>query len=205
MRKGTALRVGAALFGIITAAVLGVAGPGYAVEIFQATLSGANEVPPNGSAGTGSATVTFNANMLSVNEIFSGLTAPATASHIHCCASAGVNVGVAVPFPSFPAATTGTYTMAFDLTVAATYNTAFLSANGGTAAGAETALVAGLESDQAYVNIHDSTFPGGEIRGQLATVPEPASVALFGLGGLGLAWTRRINQRRKSRAKRCAG
>ena len=31
---------------------------------------------------------------------------------------------------------------------------------------------------QAYANIHDATYPGGEIEGQLATVPEPGTAAL---------------------------
>jgi hypothetical protein len=43
-----------------------------------------------------------------------------------------------------------------------------------------------------YMNVHDGTFPGGEIRGVLTVVPEPSSLALLGLsaGGL-LFWMRR--------------
>jgi len=41
-----------------------------------------------------------------------------------------------------------------------------MSGHGGTAAGAEAALVGGLAAGQAYFNIHTSPFPGGEIRGQ---------------------------------------
>jgi hypothetical protein len=39
----------------------------------------------------------------------------------------------------------------------------------------------------AYVNIHNSTFPGGEIRGFLApaATPEPATLTLLGAGLLG--------------------
>ena len=121
-------------------------------------------------------------DMLTVNEIFSGLTTPASAAHIHCCGPAGVNEPVAVPFTLFPNSTSGTYGSVFDLALASTDNSIFLTANGGTAASAESALIAGLSSLQAYANIHDSTFPGGEIRGQLQPVPEPTSVGLFLVG-----------------------
>jgi len=44
-------------------------------------------------------------------------------------------------------------------------------------------LAAGLASGSAYFNIHTSIAPGGEIRGFLtAAVPEPATLALLGLG-----------------------
>jgi len=155
---------------------------------FTATLSGANEVTPTGSSATGSATVVLTGNLLTVNETFSGLTTPATADLIHCCASLGVNGPAAVFLTSFPSTISGTYNMAFDLTLTGTYNPSFLSANGGTAAGAENALVAGLNAGQAYVNIHDSTFPGGEIRGQFQLVtPEPGTVLLLGTGLVGAA------------------
>ena len=93
-------------------------------------------------------------------------------------------VATAVPtFPGFPlGVTTGTYLQTFDLTLASTYNPAFITAHGGTVAGAQAAFIAGLLSGQAYLNIHTSQFPGGEIRGQLQAVPEPATLLLMGTG-----------------------
>jgi hypothetical protein len=115
-------------------------------------------------------------------ETFSGLTAPASAAHIHCCGPIGVNEPVAVPFTGFPSATGGTYNQTFDLSLLSTYNAAFVTANGGTLASAEAAFLAGINSGQTYANIHNSVFPGGEIRGQLAAVPEPTTAGLLLLG-----------------------
>src|SRR5215468_10157733 len=91
--------------------------------LLTTTLLGSNETPPNASTATGSALVTLesNNNTLDVSESFAGLIGgPASAAHIHCCASPGVAAMVAVPFPGFPAATSGTYVNSFDLSVAGT-------------------------------------------------------------------------------------
>jgi hypothetical protein len=71
--------------------------------------------------------------------------------------------------------------MSFDLTQLATYSGPFVTANGGTAASAEAALLSGLNTGQAYVNIHDANFLNGEIRGQLMATPEPSTWLIAGL------------------------
>jgi hypothetical protein len=148
-------------------------------------------VPPTGSPGIGSALVTVDTvtNLMTVNVSFAGLVSPTIASHIHCCTLPGANAMVATTVPTFPGfplgVTTGTYLMTFDLTLASTYNPAFITAHGGTVASAQAAFIVGLASGQTYLNIHTSQFPGGEIRGQLQAVPEPATLLLLSTGVIG--------------------
>jgi len=86
-------------------------------------------------------------------------------------------------FTGFPiGVTSGSYSNTLDLTLASSYNPSYVTANGGTTAGAETALLAAIAADEAYLNIHTSAFPGGEIRGFLTQVPEPDTYALVSAG-----------------------
>lgn len=188
---------------LVLIAALTALSPGLAQAVpilYTATLSGPAEDPPNASPGTGNALVAYDpvAHTLFVDVDFTDLTAPTTTSHIHCCTTvpgAGTaGVATATPtFPGFPAGVTaGAYSQTFDLTLASSFNPAFVNFNGGTLALAENALAAGLASGQAYFNIHTSAYPAGEIRGFLvASVPEPTTLALLGLGFGGLLATRR--------------
>ena len=178
----------------------------YASLTFIAELSGPKEAPPNASLGSGAATVIFDevAHTMRVVVTFQDLLGTTTMSHIHCCTDvAGVaTAGVATTTPTFTdfplGVNSGNYDHTFDMTQASSYNAPFITNNGGTTASAEAALLAGVEAGKAYLNVHSSTFGGGEIRGFLAPlpVPEPGTYALFGVGLVTLAFAAR-NRRKQ--------
>jgi hypothetical protein len=118
---------------------------GSSTETFEARLTGAQEVPPVNSPGTGAAEVQLNksTNTLTWKVTYSGLTGPAVAGHIHGPAAAGANAGVVVPFTNITAQpVTGQATIT-------------------------PAEAADLAAGKWYANIHTAANPGGEIRGQL--------------------------------------
>ncbi|HEY2158890.1 MAG TPA: CHRD domain-containing protein [Isosphaeraceae bacterium] len=128
-------------------------------------------------------------------------------SHIHAATTtlaAGTAI-VATQTPSFTGfplgVTSGTYDHTFDTALDSFYNPAFETANGGTAAGAEAALAATLAAGTAYLNIHTTVVPGGEIRGCFSArpVPEPSSLALCGLGIVAAAGYARRRRRVQAR------
>ncbi len=142
---------------------------------YQAILSGAAESPPNSSTAVGTARVTFDASAQTMRVVsnFSGLTGTVTVVHIHCCTSTALTgtAGVATVSPTFPGfptgVTSGSYDNTFDMTLASSYNSGFLTSSGGTTAAALTALQAGIAAGKSYFNLHTTTFGGGEIRGFL--------------------------------------
>jgi hypothetical protein len=169
-------------FAAIAVAVAFSAGIASAQITLQAFLYGSNEVPANASTATGFGTVILNAaqTQITVDESWTGLVGGnATVSHIHT-GPAGVIGPVTFPFSGVPSATSGSIPeQTFSITAA---------------------QVATLLSGGMYMNVHDGTFGGGEIRGQLTVVPEPSTLALLGLSGIGglLFWMRRRTNRVKA-------
>jgi len=169
------------------------------ITVYGGNLTGTQEVPPNASPGTGNTLITVDDVLatMRVQVTFADLLGTTTASHIHCCGPAGMNVGVATELPlftGFPVGVHGgTYDHTFDMTLAASYNPAFVTAQGGIP-NAFAALINGMTNSTAYLNVHTNQFPGGEIRAQLRPiVPEPSTWAmmLLGFGAIGLAIRRR--------------
>ena len=191
---------------VVSASVLLGASPAHAATIhFTTTL--APEVM--GSTGSGEALVTFDtdAHTLVVSFDFADLTGTTTVAHIHCCVDPPGTVGVATypgTFPVFPSGlTSGSYTSPspIDLLLASSYTATFLTTfGGGTTEGAEAAMLAGLLDGRAYLNIHTTFAGGGEIRGFLTAVPEPATLLLLG-SGLGALLLRGRRQRGSGRLR----
>jgi len=126
---------------------------------FTATLNGANERPTgNSSTASGVATVTIvSENSLTFTVTVANLT-NITAGHIHVGSAAvagAVIVGLAPA--TLP---TGTFTGTFN---SGTITTATMA----TAPVTMASLLALIRNGDAYVNVHTTAFPGGEIRGQL--------------------------------------
>ncbi len=146
MTRHTVLRTALAA-SFITVALAGCGGmmSSPKTDMYEATLSGAQEVPARDSAGTGRAEVRYDpaTNVISWTVTYAGLSGPATAAHIHGPGEAGKNAGVVVPFGNAVASPiTGQVTIT-------------------------PAQYADLAAGLYYVNVHSAKFPGGEIRGQL--------------------------------------
>jgi len=160
----------------IAIAVAFSAGIASAQTTWHAILTGSQEVPANASTATGVGTVILNAaqTQITVDESWIGLIGgPATISHIHGPAGVGTNASVLFPFSGVPSATSGSIPeQTFSIT---------------------PTQVGYLQNGLLYFNVHDNTFQGGEIRGQIVPVPEPSTLALWGVSGAGglLVWLRR--------------
>lgn len=136
----------AASFITLALAGCGQMRPSQKIQIFEASLSPSQEVPPAASTATGAAEVQFNENtsMLTWKVTYNGLTGPATGGHVHGPAPVGSNAPVVVPFSG-------------------NLNAQPISGERAITPAQFSDLAAGLY----YVNIHSARFPGGEIRGQL--------------------------------------
>jgi hypothetical protein len=168
------------LMGVILSAM--TVGPAMAsshTEHFQADFSGFNEVgalnAQSGailSAGRASLELRLDRVNQSLSFVltYSDLSAPVTQSHIHFgkkhmaggvmvffCSNLATAPSGTQPCPSSGGTVTGTLSAANVLAIAGQ----------NVPAGDFQALVDALESDTAYANIHTTSFPAGEIRGEV--------------------------------------
>jgi hypothetical protein len=115
---------------------------------FSVPLSGAAQVPPVSTSGTGTADLTYDptTRMLTWSVTFSGLSSPVTMAHFHGPAPAGKNSGVQIWISTKGTAPTSPITGSATLT---------------------PAQATMLMDDEMYINVHSQDHPAGEIRGQV--------------------------------------
>ena len=159
---------------LVTAVAVASSTAAQAQTSFISFLNGAQEAPtPVSTPAFGNGTVLLNAerNQITINLTFQGLLAPMTVAHIHTGAF-GVGGPVLLDILSLITISEGRRAGSIvngRLDVTAAQAAVLLAGNG-------------------YFNVHTSTSPGGEIRGQINVVPDPSTYLLMatGLGGLAL-------------------
>jgi len=117
------------------------------------TLSGAQETPAITSTGTASAKLIFDPSLKTINYnitwTLGSATATTTGMHFHGAEDGSdlKNSGVVIPLTGFSTSNTGTIS--------------------GTTIALTDVQVAQLLAGKWYLNIHSSTVPGGELRGNI--------------------------------------
>jgi hypothetical protein len=112
----------------------------------KADLRGSNEVPPNSSAGSGTAQATLDSvtKVLTWTIAYKDLSGPVVGAHFHGPSEPGKNAGIVVPFKT--------------VEKSPIQGSATLS----------DAQIADLLAGKWYANIHTAANPGGELRGNMA-------------------------------------
>ncbi|XAH21834.1 CHRD domain-containing protein [Xylophilus sp. GW821-FHT01B05] len=135
----------AAVAALAGCSVLQPPDPNAHLATFTTRLAGTNEVPPNGSTGTGTVDAVLDKNTLLLRwkMSYSNLSGPPTMAHFHGPAAIGANAG---PVITFRVPITAAYDGRATLT---------------------PAQAADLLAGKWYANVHTANFPGGELRGQM--------------------------------------
>lgn len=147
--------------GVCSLAIVAACGADVGVAPTSATyvaeLSGGNERPPRPTSGTGRATFVVDGGVATYDVMVSGLSGAATVAHViiggEQTAAGQIVVALDVRAPSGTIAT-GT----IDLRRPVTYNNSTISGD---------SLRTLFDRGTAYVNVYSTTYPSGEVRGQI--------------------------------------
>jgi CHRD domain len=143
-----ALRSGFALTAAFCVLLVTSAPARAATQTLSGSMTGAQAVPSNSSAATGTCTVALDeaSDVVTFSGTFTGLGAQAFSASIHGLAGPGVLAPVLVSQNAITSGTSGTFSGSAALT---------------------PFLTAGMAAGQTYCEIDDAAFPGGEIRAAL--------------------------------------
>jgi hypothetical protein len=110
----------------------------------KADLKGSNEVPPNSSAGSGTAQATLDTEtkVLTWTIAYKDLSGPVVGAHFHGPSEPGKNAGIVLPFKTVESPIRGSATLT-------------------------DAQISDLLAGKWYANIHTAANPGGELRGNM--------------------------------------
>jgi len=155
-------------------ALLGFAGSALAHDDnLETRLKGYQEVPAVSTAASGKfkATIDKASNSIHYEVSYSGLEGTVTQSHIHF-GQRGVSGGVSIWLCQTatnvsPVASTPPCVQSGTVTGVVTAADVIGPNGQGIAPGQYAEILAAIRAGIAYVNVHSSKFPGGEIRGQL--------------------------------------
>jgi hypothetical protein len=151
-------------FGAAVALLLLPAAPAQAQTISaRAILGGGEEAPTQvltGAVGIADLEINTDARTIAVELRMFNIPTGTTAGHIHV-GPKGVSGPVVVDFP-IPAGRTG------DLNISFTVGASSFRAQSAIGINTMDDVIQAIIGGGAYVNIHTSTFPAGEIRGQIA-------------------------------------
>jgi len=125
---------------------------------FFTLMNGANERPTTPVSSTGASVFTLTGTTMNYVITFQGLASGPTGLHIHSPGGTNVNVGVSVDLrgaqrPPDTGVLRGSFT----------------AANIATPGVSLDSMLVLIRTGNAYINVHSTTYPGGEIRGQLGT------------------------------------
>lgn len=148
---------------------------------FSANMTPGQEIPPPNVAGfnpsgTAQAVLNTSTNEIEFQLTWTGLTSNAVAAHVHTHSGAAPFTGpvlIGIPGVSGLAGSTNPTVLLTDAQ--------------------EASLLAALQTNRAYFNLHTTQNPPGEIRGNITSfqTPEPSSMAVFGFGVAAVAGVRR--------------
>jgi hypothetical protein len=166
---------------VLAASLVVTAGPALsATVIATAALDGLQEVPPNASPATGDAEFTFDT--VTGDYSFTMSVVGIDVFEIAADVAGGIHIHEAAPGANGPIVI-NLASDRVDLQVTGFEEFTFVAE--GTVAD-PVSIFEALAAGDLYINVHTEEFRGGEIRGQLAIVPVPGALLLFGSAFTGL-------------------